>query len=106
IGLIDQATFTAARIQLEPEDTLLLYSDGVTEAEDISRDLFGEARLKEALGRCQNPALEAVQAEILSAVEKFAEGASQSDDITILVVRYRRPVNVAGFGTETAAAHP
>jgi sigma-B regulation protein RsbU (phosphoserine phosphatase) len=106
IGLIDQATFKAARIQLEPEDTLLLYSDGVTEAEDVSQELFGEARLKEALGRCQDPALGAVQAEILSAVEKFADGASQSDDITILVVRYRRPVNGAGLDTETAATHP
>jgi len=105
IGLIEQATFNAASIQLEPEDTLLLYSDGVTEAEDIGQELFGDARLKEALGRCQDPALGAVQTEILSAVDKFAEGASQSDDITILVVRYRRPVSGAGSSGETTGIH-
>ncbi len=106
IGLIDQATFASASIQLEPEDTLLLYSDGVTEAEDVGMDLFGDARLKEALGQCQDPSLGAVQAQILGAVEKFTEGASQSDDITILVVRYRRGVNGNGMSAEAVAARP
>jgi serine phosphatase RsbU (regulator of sigma subunit) len=90
VGLIDIASFKSARIQLEPDDTLLLYSDGVTEAEDKDQNLFGAARLKEALGRQQDPSLAAVQAGILAAIERFADGASQSDDITLLVVRYRR----------------
>ena len=49
IGLIDIATFTSARIQLESGDTLLLYTDGVTEAEDQDKNLFQEGRLIEAL---------------------------------------------------------
>lgn len=91
VGLLEMATFKSDRIQLEPDDTLLLYSDGVTEAEDKERNLFGDERLVEALAPHQNSSLGELQAGILHAVDKFAEGASQSDDITILVVRYRRP---------------
>jgi phosphoserine phosphatase RsbU/P len=90
IGLIEQASFKAARIQLEPGDTLVLYTDGVTEAEDRDQNLFGAGRLKEALVWHQNGSLAELQAGILGAVERFAEGASQSDDITLLVVRYQR----------------
>ncbi len=96
VGLIEVASFKAVRIQLEPDDTLLLYSDGVTEAENKEQDLFGTERLKEALSPHQDSSLGALQTGILSAVERFAEGSGQSDDITLLVVRYRRPANGAG----------
>jgi sigma-B regulation protein RsbU (phosphoserine phosphatase) len=91
VGLIEMATYKADSIQLQPDDTLLLYSDGVTEAHDKQQNLFGDDRLKEALAPHQNSSLDELQAGILHAVEQFAAGASQSDDITILVVRYRRP---------------
>ena len=41
VGLVDGAEFTSTRVQLEPEDTLVLFSDGVTEAQDRERKLFG-----------------------------------------------------------------
>lgn len=47
-----------------------------------------------------------VLAEILGEVEKIAEGASQSDDITILVVQYRRPVNRAGGASRQNQWYP
>jgi serine phosphatase RsbU (regulator of sigma subunit) len=96
IGLIEDATYSARQIQLEPGDTLLLYTDGVTEAEDKDRNLFGMARLKEALGQHSESSLRDLQSGILSAVETFADGASQSDDITLLVVRYRCPADSEG----------
>jgi sigma-B regulation protein RsbU (phosphoserine phosphatase) len=95
IGLLEQASFKAEHIQLEPGDTLLLYTDGVTEAEDRDQNQFGGTRLKEALGRHQDGSLAEVQAGILREVERFAEGANQSDDITLLVVRYQRPEDTA-----------
>jgi phosphoserine phosphatase RsbU/P len=89
VGLIEQATFKADHIQLEPGDTLLFYTDGVSEAEDRDGNQFGAERLTEALGRHQGGSLAELQAGILSAVERFAEGASQSDDVTLLVVRFQ-----------------
>jgi sigma-B regulation protein RsbU (phosphoserine phosphatase) len=95
VGLIEQASFKAARIQLEPDDTLLLYTDGVTEAQDRQQDLFGVARLKEVFGENPHSSLDDIQAAILGAIERFVQGAEQSDDITLLVVRYRRTADGA-----------
>ena len=49
MGLFEKEIFTSSRIQLEPGDTLLLYTDGVTEAEDNDRNLFQDERLRESL---------------------------------------------------------
>lgn len=102
VGLIEEAYFTSTRIQLEPGDTLLLYSDGVTEAEDRQKNLFGAARLKESLGGQQGSPLEAIQTSILTAIERFSQGASQSDDITLLVVRYRHYESAAASSRREA----
>ena len=96
IGLLEQASFTASRIQLEPDDTLLLFTDGVTEAEDKDRNLFGLVRLKDILVQHTESSLYALQSGILRAMEKFSAGAKQSDDITLLAVRYRKQVDRIG----------
>jgi sigma-B regulation protein RsbU (phosphoserine phosphatase) len=89
IGLVEQACFSSTRIQLQPQDTLVLFTDGITEAEGEKRELFGTDRLVEALGRHRESSLGTLQVGILGEVEKFTGGTSQSDDITLLVVRYR-----------------
>lgn len=91
IGLVDEATYAASCVQLEPDDTLLLFTDGVTEAEDKDRNLFEVERLMDAFAQHYGCTLDVLKTGILSAVEKFTEGANQSDDITLLVVRYRKP---------------
>jgi sigma-B regulation protein RsbU (phosphoserine phosphatase) len=89
VGLVPEAEYTAVPIKLEPGDTLVLFSDGVTEAMDPAEQLFGVPRLKEVLnGHMQTP-LEDLQQVILQSVENFARGASQADDLTLLLVRYR-----------------
>ncbi len=57
VGLIPEATYTASSLKLEPEDTLVLFSDGVTEAEDTARELFGFQRLRETLAGWQDESL-------------------------------------------------
>jgi len=103
VGLLDEASFMASRIQLEPGDTLLLYTDGVTEAEDREQKPFGVEMLKDVLTQNPNSTLDAIQTAILNAVGQFAEGVGQSDDITLLVVRYRRPVDDAANISESQA---
>lgn len=90
VGLISEAEFTSARMQLEPEDTLILFSDGVTEAENPNNELFEVSGLCKALEGQQDTPVEALQQSILESVRSFSKGASQSDDITLLVVRYRK----------------
>jgi serine phosphatase RsbU (regulator of sigma subunit) len=89
VGLIPEADYESARLQLEPEDTLVLFSDGVTEAENLNHDLFEVSGLSKALAGKQDLPVVALQQSVLDAVRGFTRGASQSDDITLLVVRYR-----------------
>jgi sigma-B regulation protein RsbU (phosphoserine phosphatase) len=89
VGLVPEAEYTAVGLKLEPGDTLVLFSDGVTEAMDPAEQLFGVPRLREVLtGHMQTP-LDELQRAILESVENFAHGASQADDLTLLLVRYR-----------------
>jgi serine phosphatase RsbU (regulator of sigma subunit) len=89
VGLIPEAKFSTITMNLEPEDTLFLFSDGVTEAEDLAANLFGVSRLIDVLTGMQNVPLETLQKTVLESVQEFAGGAAQSDDITVLVVQYR-----------------
>ena len=89
VGLIAEADYESARLQLEPEDTLVLFSDGVTEAENVNHDLFEVSGLSHALAGKLDVPVEVLQQSVLDAVSAFTHGASQSDDITLLVVRYR-----------------
>jgi sigma-B regulation protein RsbU (phosphoserine phosphatase) len=91
VGLVEEASFKSSQFQLEPEDTLLLFTDGVTEAEDKDRKLFGDERLIAALSKYPDSSVHAIQSGILEAVERFSAGRHASDDITLLVVRYRQP---------------
>jgi phosphoserine phosphatase RsbU/P len=89
VGLVPEAQYTAACLKLEPGDTLVLFTDGVTEAMDPDEQLFGVPRLKQILtGQTECP-LEQLQKCVLEAVENFARGAHQADDLTLLILRYR-----------------
>lgn len=74
---------------LAPGDVLFCFTDGVTEARSRSGELFGEARLREALkpGR----SAEQVVADVIAAVEAFSAGAEPADDITVLAVSLVAP---------------
>ena len=97
VGLIPEANFTAATVNLQPSDTLILFSDGVTEAMDPDEQLFGVARLQEVLSGRQDVPLEELQKTILESVQTFTRGASQTDDITVLLLRYRAAAIGASF---------
>ncbi len=89
VGLVEQAEFFATTVKLEPEDTLVLFSDGITEAENPERELFGDARIMKTLTGWQEESLETVKRLLLETINTFARGAAQTDDMTVLVVRYR-----------------
>src|SRR5216684_4085981 len=107
VGLVPEAEFTTATLQLEPDDTLVLFSDGVTEAMDPEEELYGVSRLRAVLQGKTDLPLDEIQKTVLESVENFARGARQADDLTILVVRYRAVatgITEAGVGTSKSAA--
>ena len=73
--------------QLPPGASLFLYTDGVTEAMNAQKDLYGNERLEAALRECANQGPREVIEKILLSVREFAAGAVVSDDITLLVCR-------------------
>src|SRR5260221_2391246 len=91
VGLVPDAVYTAACLKLQPGDTLVLFSDGVTEAMDPDDNLFGVPRLRDVLAGHASTELEEIQKTGLESVENFARGARQADDLTLLLVRYRAP---------------
>ena len=95
VGLVPSAEYTAFHEKLQPGDTLILFSDGVTEAMDPDEELFGIERLRDALTDQRNTPLEVVQKAVLDSVEQFTRGASQADDITLFLIRYRGAAQVA-----------
>ena len=89
IGLFPDAEFPQEETRLTPGDKVVLYSDGVSEAEDFSEEQFGEERLKEVVARN----IQATSRELFQAVRddinRFTAGAPQRDDLTLLVLGYQ-----------------
>ena len=86
LGLFDRWECSVAEAQLAPGDTLLLYTDGVTEAANAAGEEFGEDRLIEIL-RCQRHLPTPLLLEtIVDTVQKFSDG-KQADDITLVIAR-------------------
>jgi serine phosphatase RsbU (regulator of sigma subunit) len=89
VGLVPEAQYTTTCLGLEPGDTLVLFSDGVTEAMDPDEQFFGMARLRQVLTGHTDTPLDQIQKCVLESVENFARGAHQADDVTLLLLRYR-----------------
>ena len=88
VGMIEGAEFDVAQIKMERGDKLVIYSDGLTEAEDPSGGFFDTERLRECLR--QNAAQNAagLHAAILARLDRFTEGGAMRDDITTVVLEY------------------
>jgi sigma-B regulation protein RsbU (phosphoserine phosphatase) len=78
-------------VQLEDGDTLVVFSDGVTEALNTAGDEFGEERLLPCVHEHSGCATDVLLDRILATVRNFAASAVQNDDVTALVLRYTRP---------------
>ena len=104
VGLVPEAEYTAACLKLEPGDTLVLFSDGVTEAMDPDDQMFGMKRLGDVLNEKSDVPLEHLQKCVLESVEDFVRGARQADDLTLLLVRYQATAKDALSDTDAPSA--
>jgi sigma-B regulation protein RsbU (phosphoserine phosphatase) len=87
VGVLPSLAIGTNELVLEPGDTLVLYSDGVTEARDARGRMFGQDGLLAHLAKEPEGDAAATAARILDAVRRHAGDAPQSDDITLLVLR-------------------
>jgi sigma-B regulation protein RsbU (phosphoserine phosphatase) len=88
VGMLEEATWETYRQQLLPGDLMVLYSDGCSEARNAAGEMFGVRRVGETLLACAPQGAQAVAQGLRRAVETFAAGEEQADDLTVLVVEY------------------
>jgi adenylate cyclase len=91
LGALDDFGYRVQRRQLMPGDMLLLYTDGVTEAQNSARAFYGEGRLKQALASHAASDARAAIEVVRDDVRRFVAGAEQFDDITLLAIRWLGP---------------
>ena len=85
IGVIEEFPYDVTKRVIEPGETCVIYTDGVSEAMNPSSDLYGVDRLRELMQASVGGQADALGKVILSDVRKFANGRPQNDDITIMV---------------------
>lgn len=91
LGVFENLDIGKASILLNKGDEIILFTDGITEAQNASEDFLGMAGLEAIIGKLPSPNPENTAKSILEAVHAFAEGSSHKDDITLLVIDYRHP---------------
>ena len=89
IGGMAGMKYREYEVQLQPGSRLFLYTDGVPEASDAERNLFGTERMLAALNASLDADPEHTLRNVRAAVEDFAEGAEQFDDITMLAIEFK-----------------
>ena len=87
LGVTSDAVYHSARVQLGPDDILLVYSDGIIESLNEAGDEFGYARLREHLRLAHTQSADAILFSVLGAVQDFAGTRPLIDDMTLAVVR-------------------
>ena len=91
LGLMPADDFRSETLDLAKDDTFVLFTDGVSEAFDANEDLFGEERLLAQLQASPGHSARETTLGVLEAVRRYAAGAPQSDDITVVSVSYAGP---------------
>jgi sigma-B regulation protein RsbU (phosphoserine phosphatase) len=86
LGLFDDASYESSVFHLDKGDILVVYSDGLTDAENPQGEMFGEERLLKLIRQEAPSGSQAIEQRLLKAIEAFTQGLPQTDDITFVVV--------------------
>jgi len=97
LGMFDFASYQPRTLHLDSGDILVVYSDGLTDAENPQQEMFGKERLLEIIHQDGPSGSLAVERRFLQAIQDFTQGAPQTDDITFVVVE-NVAAKVAGTG--------
>lgn len=100
VGVLDDMKYTTQEIQLQPDSTIFLYTDGLTEAMDQEHKQFGLDRVEKILSTLTDENPEKVLQKVTEAMHEFVKDAEQSDDLTMLAVHYT-PQSFGSTLTET-----
>jgi serine phosphatase RsbU (regulator of sigma subunit) len=89
LGMLEVASYSVESVQLEAGDKVVIYSDGVTEAENVEGQFYGAERLRLLLRANAAASCGQIHDKLLASINEHAEGALMGDDVTLVVVEYR-----------------
>ena len=104
IGGMEGVQYKQYELQMEPGSKLFVYTDGVPEATDANKELFGTERMLDALNREPDASPEAILKNVRAAVNDFVGDAEQFDDLTMLCLEYKGK-RAAGGNRESGAGN-
>lgn len=87
MGMFPEFTFEEGHIQLRSGEIIIIYSDGVTEAENEQEDQFGEKRIKQIVRQCKHLSAQEIIEKICERVDEFTGSTEQEDDITLVALK-------------------
>ena len=87
LGIIPMADFEVGQLNLEPGETLVIYSDGVSEANNLQEEEFGMERLIQVVSRNLKSSAAGMRDKVESALSTFTQTAAPNDDITLVIVK-------------------
>jgi serine phosphatase RsbU (regulator of sigma subunit) len=87
LGILAEASWEAKTVELAPGDMLILYTDGITEAQNRQEELFGNQRLLMTAQANLEASIQTVQDSILTTVDQFSDEADRCDDVTLMVLK-------------------
>jgi sigma-B regulation protein RsbU (phosphoserine phosphatase) len=93
LGIDEEFSFIQDTVTLKTGEGIFLYTDGVTEAFNSKGELFSAERLQQDIADCQNNLSKELVSNILKNIQSFSKDVPQSDDITMLTIRYRPDKN-------------
>jgi len=88
LGAFEGTSYERGTIQFAPGDTLVVFTDGISEAADLAGEQFGEDRLAEGIAALAGASAEELVKRLGDTVDRFAEGAPQADDMTLLALTW------------------
>jgi serine phosphatase RsbU (regulator of sigma subunit) len=86
LGMFDSASYQSRSLRLDKGDVLVVYSDGLTDAQNLEEEMFGEERLLNIIRQEAPSGGQAIEQKFLDAIQEFTQGVPQTDDITFVVV--------------------
>jgi sigma-B regulation protein RsbU (phosphoserine phosphatase) len=87
LGIVEEQYVGVENVNMQPGDVLVLYTDGITEAQDRNGTIYGEARLQNLVSQASGASSYHIAMAILEDVQQFASGSAYSDDQTLVVIK-------------------
>lgn len=95
LGIVEHATFGESEVMLCPQDTVVLYSDGLTDAQNHDHELYGGERVARLLASVRDESVSGIMKSLRGDAERHMHGKEPIDDMTIVVVRFNPKVSAS-----------